>query len=183
MNGEKEITQQKIPWVLLREIAAKMDIHGNTSNMKKLILICGLLVSGFSFGADWRYVSEGGGLTFYIDKSFYKYDIPNKTIDVWTKTVKKKLFDEGHYTSSKALTRYSCTSKESKFLANIEYDADGAVLSSNTKPNSRFELIFPDTVAEDIWTSSCLLKGKGFSFPSPSRMPLVDLKEVGIKAP
>ena len=40
MNGEKEITQQKIPWVLLREIAAKMDIHGNTSNMKKLILIC-----------------------------------------------------------------------------------------------------------------------------------------------
>ena len=27
--------------------------------MKKLILICGLLTSGFSFGADWKYAAMG----------------------------------------------------------------------------------------------------------------------------
>lgn len=147
--------------------------HYGGGYMKKLILIFGLFASNFSFGADWKYIAEGGGLTFYVDKSFYKYDTANKSIDVWTKTAKKKLFDEGYYDSSKTLTRYSCANKESKLLANIEYDANGAVLNSNTKPNSRFELIFPDSVAEMIWSSSCLSKGKGFSFSKyePERVP------------
>lgn len=133
--------------------------------MKKIILPSLLLTSSLSYGADWVYVTEGGGLSFFIDKSFYKYDPSNKTVDVWTKTTKKKLLNEGYYTSSKTFTKYSCVNKESRILANIEYDSDGSVLSSNTKPNSRFELIFPDSVGETIWVSSCLSKGKGFNFP------------------
>ncbi|WP_336952030.1 surface-adhesin E family protein [Acinetobacter sp. AS167] len=150
--------------------------------MKKLILICGFLASSLSYGADWIYVTEGGGLSFFIDKSFYKYDSSNKTVDVWTKTTKKKIFDGSYYTSSKTLTKYSCANMESRILANIEYDTDGSVLSSNTKPSSRFELIFPDSVGETIWVSSCLSQGKGFNFPK-YEPEFVDLDKLGYKAP
>ena len=150
--------------------------------MKKLILTFGLLASSFSFGADWVYITNGGGHNFFIDKSFYKYDSSNKTVDVWTKTTKKKLFDESYYTSSKTLTKYSCANKEAQILANIEYDANGSVLSSNTKPSSRFELIFPDSVGETIWNSSCSSKGKGFIF-SKYEPEFVDLEKIGYKAP
>lgn len=150
--------------------------------VKKLILICGLFASSLSFGADWKYIEEGGGLSFYIDKSFYKYDATNKTVDVWTKTTKKKLFNQGYYTSSKTLTKYSCANKESRILASIEYDSNGSVLSSNTKPSSRSELIFPDSVGETIWIASCSSKGKGLVLPK-YEPEFVDLEDVGIKAP
>lgn len=140
------------------------------------------MASSACFGADWKYVTEGGGMSFYLDKSFYKYDASSKTVDVWTKTTKKKLFEESYYTSSKTLTKYSCANKESKLLANIEYDTNGNVLNSNTKPNSRFELIFPDSVGETIWETACQSKGKGFIFPKYEH-EYVDLEKVGIKAP
>jgi len=44
--------------------------------MKKLILICSLLASGFSFGADWKYAAMGAmdDRAIYVDSSQYTYD-------------------------------------------------------------------------------------------------------------
>lgn len=150
--------------------------------MKKLIFISGLLASTICFGADWRYVTSGGGLGFYVDNSFYKYDASSKTVDVWTKTTKKDIFNDNYYTSSKTLTKYSCVNKESKQLANIEYSSNGSVLNSSTKLNGKFELIFPDSVGEVIWEISCSSKGKGFAFPK-YEPEYVDLEKLGYKAP
>lgn len=154
--------------------------------MKKFIVICGLLASNFSFGADWAYIGTGGGADFYIDKSSYNYNKPDKTIDVWVKTQRKRLFSEEYYTPSKSLTKYSCKTRESKLLADVEYNIDGTVLRSNTKPSGQFEIIFPDTIAESILVASCLSDGGGFLFPK--YIPeFVDLKKLGyqekIKAP
>ena len=48
--------------------------------MKRLILICGLLASSFSFGADWVFVTETSDADedYYVDKSYYKYN--SKTV-------------------------------------------------------------------------------------------------------
>lgn len=133
--------------------------------MKRLILICGLLASGFSFGADWVYVTSGANSeNFWIDKSFYKYDVKNSTVDVWVRSTKAKLYDEGSYVTSKTLDRISCGAKKSKTLAFIKYNESGETIKSNSKPDSEFSLIFPDTIGESIWEASCKTKGRGFKF-------------------
>lgn len=132
--------------------------------MKKIILICGLLASGFSFGANWTYVTSSNLESFYIDRDFYRYDPKSNTVDVWSKSDKNKVYAKGFYTSSKSLKRYSCGSKKSKTLAYIKYDENGEVVKSTTKPENEFSVIFPDTIAEGIWYAACSTKGKGFKF-------------------
>ena len=56
--------------------------------MKKLILICGLLASGFSFGADWGKIGESVGLSYYYDTSSVK-KISNYKFEFWQKQVAK----------------------------------------------------------------------------------------------
>lgn len=146
--------------------------------MKKLILVCGLLASGFSFGADWGYVVSGNNQDFYIDKSFYKYDPNTKTIDVWSKATKKKNFQDQYYTQSKTLIKYSCVDKTSKTLANVEHNENGGVLSQMTKPNNSFSPIFPDSIDESLWHVACDLKGKGLKFPALQRAPTVNWAEL-----
>lgn len=132
--------------------------------MKKLIFICGLMASSFSFAATWTYVVSSENESFYIDKDFYKYDFKNGYVDVWTKSVKKKLMTDEFYTKTKGLERYSCASKKSKTLAFIEYSETGSALRSNTKPEIEYSLIFPDSIGESVWYAACATKGKGFKF-------------------
>lgn len=136
-----------------------------------------MLASSFSFGADWVYIVSGGGHDFYIDKGFYKYDVRTKTADVWTKSMKKKSVKDEHYTDSKSLIRYACSSKNSKVLANINYNEDGSSIKSSSTPNVSFSVIFPDTIDEDIWQASCESKGKGFVFQK-YKSGIIDLKEL-----
>lgn len=147
--------------------------------MKRLILICGLLASGFSFGADWVYVTSSNLESFYIDKSFYKYDAKNSTVDVWMKSTKNKLYGGGEYTSSKSLDRISCKNKQSKTLAFINYNESGETLKSTTKPEKEFSLIFPDSIGESIWYAACSTKGKGFKFNyyRPELVPFEKIKQ------
>ncbi|EHU1846328.1 surface-adhesin E family protein [Acinetobacter baumannii] len=145
--------------------------------MKKLILLLGFSVSNLCFAADWVYVAAGGGQNFFIDKSFYKYDAANKTVDVWSKATQKKLNDDLYYTESKTLIRYLCPSKSSKNLATISYSESGSVIKSSTKPAPDFSIIFPDTIDETIWEVACSTRGKGFKLYKPET---VDLKSVGI---
>ena len=132
--------------------------------MKKIILICGMLASGFCFGANWTYVTSSNLESFYVDKDFYKYDSKSNTVDVWSKSVKKKIYLDEFYTNTKSLDRYSCGGKKSKTLASIKYNEDGEVLKSTTKPENDFSLIFPDSIGEGIWYVACGTKGKGFRF-------------------
>jgi hypothetical protein len=149
--------------------------------MKKLIfLVVALSLSGFSFGAKWTYTTSGSLESFYIDRDFYKYDAKNNTVDVWTKSVKKKVYLDEFYTSSKALDRYSCADKKSKNLAFVEYDEQGGSLRSSTKPHGEFSLIFPDSIGEGIWSAACGTKGKGFKFTKSQLeiMPADDLSKM-----
>ena len=145
--------------------------------MKKLILICGLLASGFSFGANWTYVTSSNLESFYIDKDFYKYDVKNKTVDVWSKSEKKKIYLDEFYTSSKSLSRYSCINKQAKTLAYINYNEEGIAIKSSTKPEGEFSLIFPDSIGEGMWEVACRSKGKGFVFPEyrPELVPFENI--------
>lgn len=132
--------------------------------MKRLIFVCGVLASGFSFGADWVYITSSKSETFYIDKAFYNYNARNKTIDVWSKSVKNMGYGNEPYTSSKSLKKYSCSNKSSKYLAYVEYYENGSVLRSISTPNKNFSVIFPDTIEEAIWKAACSSNGKGFKF-------------------
>lgn len=141
----------------------KFDYFNKGVIMKKILLMCGLLTSSFSFGASWTYVTSSNAESFWIDKAFYKYDPKSNTVDVWSRSDKSKANNEV-YTSSKSLERYSCGGKKSKNLAYAKYNENGEVIKSITKPESEFSIIFPDTIAEAIWSVACSTKGKGFKF-------------------
>lgn len=105
--------------------------------------------------------SSSNGDTYYVDESFFKYDSKNQTMDVWDKSEKKKTLSDDTYTSSKSLTRYSCSDKSLKILAIVEYNFDGTVRNSSTTPSKNFSLIFPETISEAFWHVACDNKGKG----------------------
>ncbi|WP_335955265.1 surface-adhesin E family protein [Acinetobacter guillouiae] len=132
--------------------------------MKIWVLICGLLASSLSFGADWVYVNSSNSESFWVDKGFYKYNVKNNTVDVWNKAIKKKSNSNDFYTSSKSLERYSCMDKSSKNLAYVEYKESGEVSKSYSTPSKSFSVIFPDSIAEGIWEVACSSKGRGFRF-------------------
>lgn len=56
--------------------------------MKKLLLICGLFTSGFSFGADWGEIGETSKLTYYYDVDSVK-KIKDYQFEFWQKQVSK----------------------------------------------------------------------------------------------
>lgn len=150
--------------------------------MKKLILICGLLASGFSFGADWVYVVESSDADtdYYIDKSYYKYDSKTGVSEVWSKV--NKFRDLNEYTDSKTLSAYDCINKRGKTLAQVSYTYEGYSNQTITKPTP-YSVIFPDTVGEDLWVAACKTKGKGLYLPyrsnfiSEKRAKLLGLKD------
>lgn len=136
--------------------------------MEKLILICGVLASSFSFGADWVLVaqSDDSESNHYIDKSYYKYDSKNMTSQIWVQTEKYKTHNSMEkYISSKGLTLYDCAGKRYKNLASISYRSDGFVLNTFNQPAKDFSVIFPDTVGESYWNAACKTKGKGLYLP------------------
>ncbi|MGR2920789.1 surface-adhesin E family protein [Acinetobacter sp. 1125_18A] len=149
--------------------------------MKKLILICGLFASSFSFGADWKYVTSTGSESFWVDKGYYKYDAKTKTVDLWSKSVRKKMYDKNYFTSSKTLNRISCPNKSIKQLAHVEYLESGDTSKSTTKPQANFSVIFPDSIGEGFWEVACKSGGKGFSFTKDQLrfmdMSTIDLSE------
>ncbi|ARG18759.1 hypothetical protein B7L44_07020 [Acinetobacter nosocomialis] len=132
--------------------------------MKKIIFLTAFLASSLSFGADWRYAASTDADSYWVDKSFYKYDSKNNSIDVWSKSVTKKLGLNEFYTKSKSLDKYSCVDKAVKNIAYVEYNVDGSVSKSSTSAASKFTIIFPDSIAESIWEIACSTKGKGFKF-------------------
>ena len=137
--------------------------------MKKIILICGLLASSFSFGADWKFAAAGsdaGGL--YVDNSFYQYDHKKHIVDAWFKS-ESYVSEAGNekYVKSKYLFRLSCSDKKYALVSHILYDKKGGVIESNSIPVEKLKLdyIVPDSVGESMWEVACSTKGQGFKLP------------------
>lgn len=138
--------------------------------MKKLILICGLLVSSFSFGADWKYATMGtsNDRAIYVDSSQYNYDGKSNSIKVWFKTDSYVDDDsKDTYTRSKNLFQFSCIDNKLKLLAYVNYDQKGNVVSSDQLESNevKYSTVIPDTIGESLWKVSCISKGKGFRYP------------------
>lgn len=135
--------------------------------MKKLLLISGLLVSGFSFAADWVLVTQSNNsdTNHFIDRDYYKYNLKTRNVEVWELT--KNYIGSGmeQYTSSKTLTLYDCVGKRQKTLGSVEYNSSGYALRSSSQPAKSFNIIFPDTVGESYWEAACKTKGKGLYLP------------------
>ncbi|WP_109441885.1 surface-adhesin E family protein [Acinetobacter haemolyticus] len=138
--------------------------------MKKIFLLCGLLTSSISFGADWKYAAIGAqnDRAIYVDSSQYIYDKKNNTVKAWFKTVSyKDLEGSETYTKSKNLYQFSCLDNKIKLLAYVNYSKDGSVISSGSQESKsvKFDFVIPDTIGESMWRVACLTKGGGFRYP------------------
>lgn len=137
--------------------------------MKRFILIIGLLSSGFSFGADWKFAAVGAnGDRMYVDSSQYNYNKKTNTIAAWFEIVKYKNSEgDETYVDSKYLFQFSCLDKKSKLLAYVNYNTNGEVISSDSRDgkNVKFNIIIPDSVGEDLWKVACTSRGNGFRYP------------------
>lgn len=145
--------------------------------MKKLILICGLLASGFSFGADWVYVTNSkDGSRYYVDYDYYKYDKTLNTSELWYKA--EEVSNGNPYTERKALTKYNCKHKEYKDLSIATYFPSGSIKNTySSNYYSEYRTIFPDTVGEDLYSVACGTPNKGLDFKYPSLINFDDYPE------
>lgn len=145
--------------------------------MKKIILVCGLFVSSFGFGADWVYVGSSKVQDkFYIDFDYYNYDKINNKARLWYKVEEKR--NGGHYTEQKTLTEYHCGSSRSKALSAVYYYPNGEVretFESNYLTQST--VVFPDTTGEYIYKVACGTAGKGLDFKDKSIDEMDDFHE------
>lgn len=145
--------------------------------MKRLILICGLLASSFSFGADWVFVtSSQNNSKYYIDYDYYKYDKTLNTSELWYKV--EDVGVSKPYTERKVLTKYNCKDKESKDLSIVTYFPTGNVKDTySSNYYSEYKTIFPDTVGEDLYNVACSTPNKGLDFKYPSLVNFDDYLE------
>lgn len=136
--------------------------------MKKIILICGMLISTLSFGADWVYVgSSKVGDKFYIDFDYYNYDKINNKTRLWYKVEEKR--NGEYYTEQKTLAEYYCGRGQSKVLSAVYYHPNGEV-RKNFESNylSQPMVVVPDTTGEQIYSVACGTPGKGLDFKDKS---------------
>ena len=150
--------------------------------MKKIILICGLLASSFSFGADWVFVTETSDADedYYVDKSYYKYNSKTGVSEVWYKQSRFEGLQE--YIASKTLKAYDCIGKRERTLAQVTYTYNGYSNQTITSPTP-YSVVCPETIGESLWEAACKTKGNGLYLPhkpnfiSEKRMKLIGLKD------
>jgi hypothetical protein len=144
--------------------------------MKKIILITSLLVSSFSFGADWVFIAEATDVDqdYYVDVSSYSY---NKTTDKAKIWYKRNVFSGSkEYTDTKTLVEYDCGQKKERYLAQSTYNIDGYALSNIDSPStSRF--IAPDTVGDALWEAACKVKGSVYNAKKPNFVNMERIKK------
>lgn len=145
--------------------------------MKKIILICGLLVSSYSFSANWVYVSSSKTQDkFYIDYSFYKYDKNNNTVDLWFKV--EEINKGIYYTEQKTLVKHYCGSNRTKELSSVYYYPSGGIKNTfESNYNTQSSIVFPDTPGEKLINVACATPGKGLDFKEPKIEDFDDYNE------
>jgi len=145
--------------------------------MKRLILICGLLASGFSFGADWVYVgSSDSGDKFYIDFDHYDYDKRSNAVKSWYKV--DKYLNNKYYTEQKTLVENYCGSGRSKTLSAVHYHPNGGVKKTfESDYLTQSTRVFPETTGEFLYKVACDTPGKGLDFKDKSIYEIEDYHE------
>lgn len=146
--------------------------------MKKLLLVCSLIVPAFGFAAEWEFVTETSDhdTDHYIDKTYYKYNDKTNTAEIWHQ--RRSFFGLEEYIEAKTLSVYDCIGKKDRTLAQVTYTYTGDVKQTITTP-SPYTIIFPDTIGESLWEAACKTKGKGLYLPyrpnfiSKKRMELI----------
>ncbi|OFD28395.1 hypothetical protein A1D07_06425, partial [Acinetobacter baumannii] len=132
--------------------------------MKRIVLVCGLLASGFAYSADWVYVTKSkDGEKYYVDYDYYKYDKKSNNSELWYKV--EGINNGNSYTERKVLTKYSCKSKLYKDLSIATYFPSGMVKDTySSNYYSEFRTVFPDTVGEELYKVACDTPEKGLDF-------------------
>jgi hypothetical protein len=130
--------------------------------MKKLILICGLLTSSFSFGADWRLIATASDDTrTYIDADTFKYQVNDNSVSIW---VKKDNFrtqlSNGFTVEVKHFDKYFCGSSKVSTMSSVAYDTKGNVLETSNI-NEGLHNIVPESTGESVYNYVCKNPKKG----------------------
>lgn len=144
--------------------------------MKKLILISSMLISSFSFGADWVFITESTNVDqdYYVDVSSYSY---SKTTDKARFWYKRNVFNGlKEYADTKSLVEYDCREKTERYLAQSTYNFDGHVLTSIDSPSTP-KFIIPDTVGDALWEAACKTKGSVYDAKQPNFVNLERIKK------
>lgn len=140
--------------------------------------MCGLLASGFSFGADWVYVgSSKSGDKFYIDFDYYDYNKRSNTTRLWYKIEENN--NGVYYTQDKTFAEYYCGGVgRFKVLSALYYYPNGDIRKSfEANYHTQSEAIFPDTTGEFLYKVACDTPGKGLDFKHPSLINFDDYLE------
>ncbi|MCM1964198.1 hypothetical protein NCY62_13735 [Acinetobacter pittii] len=132
--------------------------------MRRIVLVCGLLASGFAYSADWVYVTKSkDGEKYYVDYDYYKYDKKSNNSELWYKV--EGINNGNSYTERKVLTKYSCNSKLYKDLSIATYFPSGMVKDTySSNYYSEYRTVFPDTVGEELYKVACDTPEKGLDF-------------------
>lgn len=125
--------------------------------MKIWVLICGMLASALSFGADWRMLTtSSSGTKIYIDKESFKYRPYDGSVVIWVKGVypsgKKTVDGSSEY---KMLNTYFCKSRKMSTANSIFYNSNGGVVSSSNMGTGNEEIV-PETISETVFKHVCI---------------------------
>lgn len=104
--------------------------------MKKLILICGLLTSGFSFGADWVAIDKSYGSESQLDISSIK-KLPNNKRLIWHRSITKP--EEAKYVYLTLRSEIDClreTLQNEELFIDIDDEKISQTRVENPKPFS-----------------------------------------------
>lgn len=122
--------------------------------MKKLFFISLLMVSAFSFSAEWNLVTTSSdNEKYFVDSESIKTNIQKGTAQAWMKTVKR--YNGKDLMNSKFLMEYDCRNQKHRYLSLTLYNPKGIVKSSSSEEDYNFRYVAPDTIAENLMLFSC----------------------------
>jgi len=123
------------------------------------------------WGADWKYIGEGGNGTFWWYDTQGVTNQPNRIIQVWVKKVKADeiidmvksgakltLSELEQMTSEKNYERFlieiDCVEKTVHLLQKLNYDSKGFLTGGESKLGAK-ESIPTDSVGERVYNAVC----------------------------
>lgn len=126
-----------------------------------LFIVFFIAISSASYSQNdttkWKYIDSSvkGDMWYHYYKPMSN---ENGQIKIWTKIITNNYEVEGkNYKNAYSIMLLieDCNKQLVKILANTIYDADGTVLQTNDFENSKFDLIFPDSMSETLANRIC----------------------------
>jgi hypothetical protein len=129
-----------------------------------VLLVSMLLGYSVVWGADWKQVRSTGSATLYYDSAEITH--PSKDIikvsTKWTYTEKgiknaKEVFGKNYENLGYSIKSYeiNCKDKTSRILSTTDYNRDGTVIPSDSKPNAEWSRISNESVLGSLSEMVC----------------------------